>query len=294
MPPPAVPFSLAVNRLWHPRLSLASCVRAVLSRNTLGVNLDDAQRFNHFPASPLCSISWWFEGCSELLDDSGSAVTPCSTRRALPMRIAFGGPFTRPSASWNPGPVHGMMLMLLPDAVHQLTGVDPEAHLDRLVDVRDVLPAPWVGLCEAVLAVRDDDARVQLMQDFIDPLWQAERPRLALDGHRYLDWARGLAQRAALSASGRSLRQVERRIKQWAGQPMRELLGVGRAERAFFEALAAEGDGRLSWADVAAQSGYADQSHLVRATRRITGFSPEELRRHITEDEAFWAYRLWQ
>ena len=47
-------------------------------------------------------------------------------------------------------------------------------------------------------------------------------------------------------------------------------------------------------ADIAADEGYADQSHLCRVSRRITGFSPEALRVRIAEDEAFWAYRLWQ
>ena len=36
-------------------------------RSTVGHPLSDAQRLNHFPASPLCSLSWWFEGHSETL-----------------------------------------------------------------------------------------------------------------------------------------------------------------------------------------------------------------------------------
>lgn len=42
-----------------------------------------------------------------------------------------------------------------------------------------------------------------------------------------------------------------------------------------------------------ADTGYADQSHLSRETRRITGFPPGELRRRIIEDESFWVYRIW-
>lgn len=38
---------------------------------------------------------------------------------------------------------------------------------------------------------------------------------------------------------------------------------------------------------------YANQSHLCRETRRLTGFSPDELRRRIHGDEGFWLYRLW-
>jgi AraC-like DNA-binding protein len=285
-------LSNAVNRLWQPRLSLSACVRGVMGRHTLGIELNEAQRFNYFPATPLCSISWWFEGSSELLD-AGVAAQLDSPRTLLPTHCVFGGPHSRPTASWNPGPVHTMMLLLMPDALHQLTGIDPLQWLNRLEDASQVLPPAWLAMCDAVQAASDDDTRVQLMQDFLDPLWQAARPHQAPGVQRYHDWADGLALRAATSGLGRSLRQVERRIKQWSGQPLRELRGLGRAEQAFYEAMAAQERGQLSWTDVAADSGYADQSHLCRETRRVTGFTPEALRQRMADDEGFWSYRLW-
>jgi AraC-like DNA-binding protein len=291
---PTPGLSAAVNRLWLPRASLASCVRGVMARSTLGLALPDAQRFNHFPAGPLCSLSWWFEGCGELLPRGAAARL--DTPRAAPLpRMVFSGPQTGPVVSWNPASAHGMMLLLMPDALHRMTGIDIATWVDRFADPREALPAAWVEMAEAVLAAPDDDARVECMQDFLDPLWQAVRPRLPMQVHHYQDWAQALAQRAATSGAGRSLRQVERRIKQWAGLPMRELRGVGRAEQAFFQGLAAAEEGlRPRWTDVAQASGYADQSHLCRETRRITGFSPDELYRRIAEDECFWSYRLWQ
>jgi AraC-like DNA-binding protein len=52
-------------------------------------------------------------------------------------------------------------------------------------------------------------------------------------------------------------------------------------------------EGPVNWAELAADTDYADQSHLCRETRRMTGFSPDDLRRRIGSEEAFWAYRLW-
>jgi AraC-like DNA-binding protein len=95
--------------------------------------------------------------------------------------------------------------------------------------------------------------------------------------------------------AGRSLRQVERRIKQWARLPLRGLRGFGRAEQAFFRGMSdASGTRKPHWAALAESSGFADQSHLCRVTRRITGFTPDALYRRIAEDEGFWSYRLWQ
>lgn len=71
---------------------------------------------------------------------------------------------------------------------------------------------------------------------------------------------------------------MERRIRQWAGQPLRELRGLGRAERAFFEAMASDGEAASPvWSELALNEGYSDQSHLCRDSRRITGYSPVQL-----------------
>lgn len=292
------PLSAARQQLWLPRLSLAACIRAVMVRDTRGVALTDLQRFNHFPASPLCAISWWFSGSSEQVLAVGPGHEHLAglqelPRQPMPGRVVFSGPHTVPTTSWCPGEVHGMMLMLLPDAVHALTGLAPEQFVNRLVAAETVLPPAWLAWCDAVQQAPDDEQRVQRIEDFLDPLWQQVRPRQALAAHRYADWAQGLMLRAAASGPGRSLRQVERRIKRWAGLPMRELQGISRAERMFFQVLAAEQAGELRWAELAVDGGYTDQSHLCRATRRVTGFAPEALRRGIERDERFWAYRLW-
>ncbi len=294
MPNTSATSAAPLSRLWLPRPALAHCMRAVMSRSTLGAELTAAQRFNYFPATPLCGISWWFEGTSEFLafDTNPSLDGP---RTPVPARICFHGPSRGPLLSWNPGPCHGMMLMLMPDALHRLTGITSMDYVDRFVDVRDIFPAPWVAMCEAVISLPDDDARVCYIQDFLEPQWQDTRAPLPLQLHRYHDWAQALALRAATSAPGRSLRQMERRIKQWAGLPMRELRGFGRAEQAFFQGLKdGESGSKPHWAGLADSSGYADQSHLCRETRRITGFTPDNLYQRIVEDDGCWSYRLWQ
>lgn len=288
---PPQPRLAALNRapaqLWLPRFALSQCVRAVVARSTLGVgrHWPPEWHHNHFPASPLCTVSWFFAGHSELLEPD------CPPQR-LPT-ASFAGPFTRPTHSRNSTEGHGLMLMLLPDAVQALTGIAPARYLNRFVPLGEALGADWQDMSCAVTAAPDDEARVALIEDFLAPRWQALRPG---GGHpgllRIQDWAHGLAMRAAASGAGRSLRAAERRIKGWTGLPMRELRGLGRAEQAFFRTLA-QGDGPVPWAEVAAETGYADQSHLCRETRRVTGFPPEELSRRIASDERFWIYRIW-
>lgn len=274
-------------QLWLPRLSLSQCVRAVVSRSTLGIGgaWPASWHHNHFPASPLCTLAWFFRGHTELLH-------PGQPPERLPP-ISLSGPFTAPTQSRNAPEGHAMMLMLLPDAVQALTGLDPAALVNRCVPAEAVLGAEWLAMAGAVRSDPDDATRVARIEAFLAPRWQALRPGAANPGPLHVqDWAQGLALRAGASGMGRSLRAAERRIKGWTGLPMRELRGLGRAEQAFFRTLA-DGDGPVRWAEVAADAGYADQSHLCRETRRVTGFAPAQLRRHIEQDESFWIYRVW-
>lgn len=284
------------GQLWLPRASLSACLRGAMVRSTVGHALSPAQRINRFPATPLCSLSWWFEGRSEyLVPERPDAMAGLdSPRQAIHGRWVLAGPQTRPSTSFCAAPTHGMMVMFMPDALHQLTGVETEALTDRRVDAQTVLPPDWIAMCDAVQHGPDDAARLEYLEEFLEPRWQACRPQQPRQVQRYGDWAVHLAQRAALSAPGRSLRQLERRIKRWAGLPLRELRGFGKAEQAFFDTIAAEAAaGSVNWADVAAGAGYADQSHLSRVTRRITGYAPQALYRGIYGEEAFWPYRIW-
>jgi AraC-like DNA-binding protein len=303
MPPGPVPdLPRTRSQLWLPPLGLAACVRAGISRDTTGVALDEAQRQTHFPASPLVSLTWWLLGSGgwcELPEEAGLA-RGSRMRCPLPVPLTLAGPFTGPSLSACDGPVHTFALMLHPDAFHVLTGLDPRAHVNRLCDGREVLPPDWRLMAESVRQAASDAARWALIEAFLRPRWQAVRARQAwaepATGRppRYREWAEALALRAAQSASGRSVRQWERRVRQWAGLPMREIRVISRGEQAFFAAMRAQAAGpSVNWAEVALDGGYADQSHLCRETRRMTGFSPEELRRQINEDERFWLYRLW-
>lgn len=280
------------DRFWHLRLSLASCVRAVMSRSTIGTDLSEAQRYSFFPASPACSLTWYFAGSAELLEPGYPAAAD-SPRRPLPGRLVFAGPFQYPAITWNPGEVHGMMLVLLPDAFHALTGVNPSDYLNRPAAGHEVLDAEWLEFCESLFAVDNDAARVARIEKFLEPRWRRVRPKGLLKSNLYADWSNAVAMRAATSGLGRSLRQADRRIKRWTGQPYRHLNALGRSERAFLDAVDAGLRDKLNWSEIADQAGFSDQSHLCRQTRRMTGFTPEELRRGVAEDECFWAYRLW-
>ncbi|MDZ5633380.1 helix-turn-helix domain-containing protein [Janthinobacterium sp. GMG1] len=283
---PAAPPPL--TRLIAPRTALASCVRAFLVRDTTGcAPLPPAQRLNRFPAAPMCSIIWTVAGDVE-------AAAPGLSLRDVRMPTAlFGGPRSYPLVSYNPGPVHSFVVMLYPAALHALTRVSMDALLDQFRPLDALFDADWLALSDAVLAAPDDAVRVGLVEDFLAPRWALARKGSDVSAGAVQDWVRRLGVQAASTGLASSARNIERRIKAWAGQPMRTLRRMRRAEQLFLDERGAILQGTASWSDVAASGGYADQAHFCRETREITGLSPTELARAIRDDESYWIYRVW-
>jgi len=268
------------------RRTLASCVRAYVGRDTLQAQLSHPQRFNHFPASGFCSLTWFMQGEARVVE--GGEI-----RDEVYPRIVFGGPQTLPRSSYNPGPVHALMVLFFPPAIHALTQVDMARYTDRFAPVEQVLDAAWTEMTHAVLHATGDAARIRLIEDFLEPRWRQARDEGRAPGNALGDWIQALVMHAAISGWGRSVRNLERRIKAWLGLPMRSARRLYRAEQSFLfsrdDALA----GRVDWAESALRGGYADQAHLCRETREVTGHSPAELVRKAQQEEGYWIYRIW-
>ncbi len=276
--------------MFWPRPALAGCIFGAFVRDTRNYPLAAKQRFNHFAASPYCGVSWMFEGQSHIVDWPAGADHPPS-QPVMPS-VAFSGPQRQPIASWNPGPVHGMTLVVYPDAMAALAGMDMSRARDQIVPIDTVFSGALLALCKSILQPGSVGERFRRIEDGLEPLWHRARPPGPAVSHMIADWSRALAMRAATSGTGRSLRQIERRIKAWAGQSQRDIQGNARAEQVFAMHMATRDDPGMTLAQLAAETGFADQSHMTRHVRQETGFTPEQLSQLIANDETFWAYRL--
>lgn len=273
--------------LWAPHAELASCVRAYVTRSTLGSQLSEVDRRNYFPAAPTCAITWFIQGDYAHLDAHGDPIN-----RDFPRPVMFTGPHTQPTVSVNPGDVDVFILLFLPDALQALTGLDIAAQVDRYCAPADVLDADWLLMVQAVLHAMDNAERIRVIEAFLLPRWRALDQAKASTGSAFQYWARVVQSRAATHAGGRSERQIDRRIKDWTGLPLRQLRGMGRAESTLLQARDALAADQLKWAEIAATMGFSDQAHLSREFRRITGLSPRGLKDLLTH-ESYWMYQIW-
>lgn len=282
------PLPPTVARLVPPRVALASCIRGFMLRSTLDVPLDPAQRLNRFPATPFCAITWMIKGSGELVEP------PVPGAVAHEGAAVFSGPRTRPCTTGNPGPVHTLTVLFFADAFHALTGLDMAAQLDSMVQADAVLGDAWRGASAAVLSAADDASRIAAFEDWLEPRWRAVRGGVdAASWSPARDWVQALAVRAAASGAGRSARMAERRVRTWAGHPLRTLRRLARVEQSLLAARDEHQAGSMSLSDVALRGGYSDQAHLSREARELIGSSPREIIRLAQTDESYWPYRIW-
>ncbi len=281
--------------LHAPRASLASCIRAYITRSTMDAPpMSERQRHNHYPAASFCTITWYLNGQAVLVRLGDDEINvPLSA-------VNFNGPRTMPGVSYNPGRVEMLMLALLPEAVHAFTGIDMTTYVNRSLPFDEVFDSDWRAMAQQVLAAPDHAQRIKLIEDFIEPRWMAARGYRSDGGGMWAsrlrdyvsDYIAGMPVRMLASEFGKSLRQIERRIKAQTGLTLQRRLRMLRDEHRFTAARSSMESG-ASLADIAADSGYADQAHFSRETRRATGMTPNEVKYRAASEESYWVYRIW-
>lgn len=273
---------------------MAGCIHLAMERNTQGLQLTDAQRLNFMPASPLPTVTWLFEGSLCLVEGFGPDVgfdlhpeQALTLSPALPP-IVISGPHRRPVVSWSPGAIHALTVSFYPDAWSRLLGVRAEDYLDMTVPI-DRLPPSAASAALTRIGVADPAPPMQQVEAALRPLWH--HANAATGWHDLRGWLRSTALRAAFTKTGTSVRQAQRRFKDWTGQSQRELALFARVEAAFqWSTWDQANTQRL--AATAAEAGYADQAHLGREVKRVTGLPPARFTERVRTDEAFWLYRL--
>jgi hypothetical protein len=268
-----------ISRIVWPRPTIAGCVFCVIVRDTRGVALDQTQRFNFFPASPLCSVMWVFAGDWHLIDQPEQMECPC-TGAKFP-GLAYFGPQLGPLVSWNPGETYAITIAFYPDAFSAMTGIDLSQIKQRMTSAEEVLPPPMLELCRDFFdVVRREGAEkgLSVLEDKIESLWAGTRP-----GTRPMiwvtDWSRSLALKATRTGLGRSTRQVARRVKSWTGVSQRDLQGLGHTEQLYARLHEAIQKGDVDWAELAVCRPGAHDPTNAAAHRLHAGAITQERRK---------------
>ena len=194
------------------------------------------------------------DGCMDLLWNEG--------------RQLVAGPDTRAHLGGGPGAWAGVRFR--PGVAPALLGVPAHALRDRRADLSDLWPAAEVRRLTARVNAADDPARG--LEDLALRLTAGTTPPDPLLGRvaAALDAGRPVA--ATADELGLGARQLHRRSLAAFGYGPKTLARILRMRRAL--ALARR---RVPFAETAARTGYADQAHLAREMRALTGLPLTEL-----------------
>ncbi len=188
--------------------------------------------------------------------------------------IAFVGPRTEAhNPPTRPGDsVWGIRFQ--PGAAKILFGVSLAALRDQVGDARAVFPDFAGPLFERLKTADRPERAAGLFDEALLNVVKTvgfEPDPLAAAVHRIGETDETVSSMAA--AAGLSERQFRRRFIELVGLTPKEFARIRRLRRS---AIKLVGDS-LGWADIAAESGYADQAHLSRDYTRMMGVTPTSL-----------------
>jgi AraC-like DNA-binding protein len=192
--------------------------------------------------------------------------------------VTVAGPATGPvTVRLAPGSVT-MGVRFLPGAAPPIVGVSAAELRDLNVAVPDVWGRAGDTVAARVAETTDWPARLRVLAGAVsdrlddapavDPVGTGLAARLAERPGQSL---RRLADDIALSE-----RQLRRRVEGAVGYSPRTLARIVRFQR-FLRAARSSPRRRVDLAGLAAATGYADQAHLTRESRRLGGLPPAAL-----------------
>jgi AraC-like DNA-binding protein len=190
----------------------------------------------------------------------------------------IGGLHTRPALIAHPGRQAGLQLSLTPLGARALLGAPAGALADVDAAVPDVLGAPGQELVERVRAATDWPGRFAAVERVLLRRAQLDsRPAPEVTEAWRLTMAGGGRLRVAEVAArvGWSDRHLGERFRAETGLSPKEAARVVRFDRARRALAARVSRGSpTDLAGLAAAGGFADQAHLTREWRALSGLSP--------------------
>lgn len=255
-----------------------------VARDTRGGSQSVADRTNHFPPTPYCCITWMLGGELQLVRQ-GDHI-----RDQRLQKICVIGCQSQHGATVNIGDRESFMAVFFADAFHALFEMDLSDLQDRFVDPREVLNADGIFLVDAVAKAESHEQRIDLIENFLGQHAAATSLSPWLRMRRLgSNWNLRLAS----TLLGVGERQAQRRARREAGLSLRGLSRLWRARRSHSEVKTQLEQGEsLNWGQHATEQGYADQSHMGKECRELTGKSPQQLVDLVRNTETHWMYRL--
>ncbi|KOX20457.1 AraC family transcriptional regulator [Saccharothrix sp. NRRL B-16348] len=182
----------------------------------------------------------------------------------------------RPWTVEQAGPSRGITIAMTPAGAYALFGLPLRELANTAVGLDDLLGAGAHLLAERIAGAPDWTARFRLLDDYLAARVR-HGPVLARQvhgaWHRLTETAGRLRVEALADEVGWTRQHLGTRFREQIGLTPKTFARVARLHHAASLLTAASPP---AWADVARTCGYADQAHLNRDFRTLTGCTPTE------------------
>jgi len=198
--------------------------------------------------------------------------------RGTPLRADHGfliGPHDRPVVNEPTGETHAVGVVTTSIGCEAVLGIAPASIRGRVVDL-EAAWGPATSLRERILGAGDADVALDLMVAALERTVDADLGPTLLRCERAVAMLEGDPTRpiTAIAADlGISHARLDRDFTSVVGLSPRSLARLLRMRR-LLEAIDVRHG--VPWADLAADFGWFDQSHLIRDFRRHTGVTPTQ------------------
>ena len=191
--------------------------------------------------------------------------------------LFVAGPMLRPAMLSLRGHVRGLSVKLRPGAAPALFRTSAHEFADRAVSWDDLAPASERYLPDRLREAGSEDDRAAILAEALRRMMRDVDAAGLSRTLRAAQLLRG-ADRCSLHAAARNVGMSERRMQQLFRQHMGLSPRAWRRLARLHECLRLLRDGKSPppWACLAAQCGFADQSHLVNEFRSICGLTPTQ------------------
>ena len=219
--------------------------------------------------------------------DANPSLVVHLARRLGPDRIwgsagALSAHFLGPMTAVAPPPPRGHAVMVgvyfRPARAHPFTGMPLSELADRVTALDELWGPAGAGLPEELEAMSEADRIDRLESELSRRLRRQREPATRIDVPGLATWARRARGRITVErlaeAAGVSRQRLTRVFHERAGVSPKMYCRLVRFHSALGLAAAREREG---WAQVAAELGYADQSHMIAEFREFSSLTPQQI-----------------
>lgn len=227
---------------------------------------------------PFCSPVFADPRASLVVELGASCRMGEGWSRGTPVRGYAIGPLRAVGSTGDTARAEMVGAYLEPGAASALLHVPAVELTDRIVDL-EPLWGPASARLTQDLVEQDEAARVDLLEAaLVARLRRARDPDRRIDVTGLARWARDEPTRMTVTrlagAAGVSRQHLARVFRESVGVSPKRYCRLVRFQAGL--AHASEGAG-VPWARVAAELGYADQSHMIAEFRELSSLTPEKL-----------------